>query len=188
MSQKCEQPSVQVWLLHVYFIKNIALCEHAGNYGQTDKRTDRQRDGRKDRPSNYWVPRQTFRAYGIKIHGQNKILRREAVVKIFKVCRQSRKTFLLLRFPTLVGNLSVFVLSFIKVSDFSRKPFCFRFVFYYYFFPFFLLQLHRPVISSSILNGFTSNFQDIIIMTKQCTVWILRRIPQGVGTGRGPKV
>ena len=112
-----------------------------------------------------------------------------------KVCRQSRKTFLLLyclllllRFPTLVGNLSVFVLSFIiKVSDFSRKPFCFRFVFYYYF-PFFLLQLHRPVISSSILYGFTSNFQDIIIMTRQCTVWIVRRIPQGVGTGRGPKV
>ena len=77
----------------------------------------------------------------------------------------------------------------IKVSDFSRKPFCFRSVFYYYyyFFTFFLLQLHRPVISSSILNGFTSNFQDIIIMTRQCTVWILRRIPQGVGTGRGPK-
>ena len=116
--------------------------------------------------------------------------------RVIKVCRQSRKTFLflfcflLLRFPTLVGNLSVFVLSFIKVSDFSRKPFCFRSVFYYYYyyFTFFLLQLHRPVISSSILNGFTSNFQDIIIMTRQCTVWIFRRIPQGVGTGRGPKV
>ena len=57
---------------------------------------------------------------------------------IIKVCRLRRKTFLflfcfLLRFPTLVGNLSVFVLSFlIKVSDFSRKPFCFRFVFSYY--------------------------------------------------------
>ena len=41
---------------------------------------------------------------------------------------------LLLRFPNFVGNLSVFVLSFIiiiKVYDFSRKPFCFCFVFYY---------------------------------------------------------
>ena len=34
------------------------------------------------------------------------------------------------KFPTLVRNLSVFVLSFlIKVCDFSRKPFCFCFVF-----------------------------------------------------------
>ena len=85
------------------------------------------------------------------------------------------------------SSLVIFI---IKVSDFSRKPFCFRSVFYYYYyyFTFFLLQLHRPVISSSILYGFTSNFQDIIILTRQCTVWILRRIPQGVGTGRGPKV
>ena len=84
-------------------------------------------------------------------------------VVVFKVCQ------------TQSADLSVFVLFFlffiiIKVSDFSRKPFCFRSVFYYYYFTFFLLQLHRPVISSSILNGFTSNFQDIIIMTRQCTV------------------
>ena len=46
-----------------------------------------------------------------------------------KIGSVGRKIFL--RFPTLVGNLSVFVLSFIiKVSDFSWKPFCFRFVFY----------------------------------------------------------
>ena len=96
--------------------------------------------------------------------------------------------------PTTSEDLSVFVLFliiiifFIKVSDFSRKPFCFRFVFYSLFFYFFLVQLHCSAISPSNLYGFTSNFQDMIIMTRQCTVWILRRIPKGVGTGRGPKV
>ena len=70
--------------------------------------------------------------------------------------------------PSCCCNVFSFLL-FIKVSDFSRKPFCFRSVFYYYF-AFFLFQLYRPVISPSIPNGFTSNFQDIIIMTKQCTV------------------
>ena len=51
--------------------------------------------------------------------------------------------FFFLRFPTLVGNLSVFVLSFliIKVSDVSRKPFCFRFVFSYYSLFFILYSL-----------------------------------------------
>ena len=39
---------------------------------------------------------------------------------IFKVCL------------TKSADLSVFVVFFIKVSDFSRKPFCFRFVFSYY--------------------------------------------------------
>ena len=77
--------------------------------------------------------------------------------------------FLLLRFPTLVGNLSVFVLSFLLL------------IFILYF------QLHCPVIPPSILYRFTSNFQNIIIMTRQCTVWILKRIPLGMGTGRGPK-
>ena len=67
-------------------------------------------------------------------------------------------------------DLSVFVLFLIKVSDFSRKPFCFRFVFYSLFFYFFLVQLHRSAISPSILYGFTSNFQDLIIMTRQCIV------------------
>ena len=79
--------------------------------------------------------------------------------------------FLLLRFPTLVGNLSVFVLSFILYS-----------------FLFFIVPLHRPAISPSTLYGFTRNFQDMIIMTRLYTVWILGRIPLGVGTGRGPKV
>ena len=67
--------------------------------------------------------------------------------------------FLFLRFPTLVGNLSVFVLFLlIKVSDVSRKPFCFRFVFSYYslFFIFLLYFPHHcPSITSSIFNRLT---------------------------------
>ena len=67
---------------------------------------------------------------------------------LVKVSDFSRKPFcfrfVFLRFPTLVGNLSVFVLSFliIKVSDFSRKPFCFRSVSSYYsLFFFFIFHL-----------------------------------------------
>ena len=74
---------------------------------------------------------------------------------------------LFLRFPTLVGNLSVFVLFLliIKVSDVSRKPFCFRFVFSYYSLFFILYSLffifllyfphHCPSITLSIFNRLT---------------------------------
>ena len=88
-----------------------------------------------------------------------------SLAQVVKVCRQSRKTFLflfcfLLRFPTLVGNLSVFVLSFlIKVSDVSRKPFCFRFVFSYYSL-FFILYFSSLFSTSLSIHNFV-NFQPI---------------------------
>ena len=57
-----------------------------------------------------------------------------------------------LRFPTLVGNLSVFVLSFLL---------------YYSFFPFFLYHLVRSAITLTILNRFTSNFHSTMIVTRR---------------------
>ena len=107
----------------------------------------------------------------------------------------------LLRFPTLVGNLSVFVLSFLiilyslffilKVSDFSRKPFCFRFVFSYYsLFFIFLLSFphHSPFITSSIFNRLTSNFQQMFRMTRLLLLLNFNEIGPGVGTGRGLQI
>ena len=55
-------------------------------------------------------------------------------------------------------NLSVFVVFLIKVSDFSRKPFCFRSVFsslLLFFFSFFLYHLVRSAITLTILDRFT---------------------------------
>ena len=91
-------------------------------------------------------------------------------VSLVKVSDVSRKPFCfrfvfsyysLLRFPTLVGNLSVFVLSFlIKVSDVSRKPFCFRFVFSYYYSLFFILYFSSLFSTSLSIHNFV-NFQPI---------------------------
>ena len=132
---------------------------------------------------------------------------------ILKVSDVSRKPFcfrfVFLRFPTLVGNLSVFVLSFlIKVSDVSRKPFCFRFVFLrfptlvgnlsvfvlsfliiilYSLFFIFLLSFphHSPFITSSIFNRLTSNFQQMFRLTRLLLLLNFNEIGPGVGTGRG---
>ena len=62
--------------------------------------------------------------------------------------------FFLLRFPTLVGNLSVFVLSFLRYYSFSL-------------FSFFLYHLVRSAITLSILDRFTSNFHSTMIVTRQ---------------------
>ena len=77
---------------------------------------------------------------------------------LIKVCRQSRKTFLLL-----------YCLFFIKVSDFSRKPFCFRPVFSLLLFFIFLLlsfALQRLFITSSFFRRCTSNFQHMLRITR----------------------
>ena len=147
-------------------------------------------------------------------------------------------SLVLLRFPTLVGNLSVFVLSFIikvsdfsrkpfcfrskfsvfvvsfiKVSDVSRKPFCFRCVFSLLRFPtlvgnlsvfvlsfliiilyslFFIFLLyfphHCPFITSSIFNRLTSNFQQIFRITRLLLLLDLNEIGPGAGTGRGLQI
>ena len=55
----------------------------------------------------------------------------------------------------------------IKVSDFSRKPFCFRFVFSLLFFIFLLSFLPLSLsITSSIFNRFILNFQHTFRITK----------------------
>ena len=61
----------------------------------------------------------------------------------------------------------------VKVSDFSRKPFCFRSVFsslllfFLFFFSFFLYHLVCSAITLSILNRFTSNFHNTLIMNRR---------------------
>ena len=94
---------------------------------------------------------------------------------IIKVCRQRRKTFLflfyfLLRFLTLVGNLSVFVLSFLIFLLLS-----------------FSLSL-SVVITSSIFNRFSSNFQDMMRPTRLSCLLSVNEIGLGVGTGRGHEI
>ena len=102
---------------------------------------------------------------------------------LFKVVRWNRKTFLfsfcflfLLRFPTLVGNLSVFVLSFLIIL--------------YSLFFIFLLSFphHSPLITSSIFNRLTSNFQQMFRMTRLLLLLNFNEIGQGVGTGRGLQI
>ena len=82
---------------------------------------------------------------------------------------------------------------FIKVSDFSRKPFCFRFVFSYYslFFIFLLISFHlnvSPFITPSIFNRLTSNFQQMFKITRLLLLLNFNEIGPGVGTGRGLKI
>ena len=94
---------------------------------------------------------------------------------IFKVCRLRRKTFLfllcfLLRFPTLVGNLSVFVLSFL--------------IFLLLSFSFSL----SVFITSSIFSRFSSNFQDMMRPTKLSCLLSFNKISPGVGTGCGHEI
>ena len=61
----------------------------------------------------------------------------------------------------------------VKVSDFSRKPFCFRSVFsslllfFLFFFSFFLYHLVCSAITLSILNRFTSNFHNTMIVNRR---------------------
>ena len=90
----------------------------------------------------------------------------------FCFCSVSYYFFLLLRFPTLVGNLSVFVLSFLIIL--------------YSLFFIFLLSFphHSPFITSSIFNRLTSNFQQMFRMTRLLLLLNFNEISPGVGTGR----
>ena len=105
---------------------------------------------------------------------------------IIKVSDFSRKPFcfrsvfsslLLLRFPTLVGNLSVFVLSFLIIILYSLF-----FIFLLYF------PHHCPFITSSIVNRLTSNFQQMFRTTRLLLLLNFNEIGPGVGTGRGHEI
>ena len=83
---------------------------------------------------------------------------------LFKVSDFSPKPFC---FRSVFSSLLFFFI--IKVSDLSRKPFCFRSVFssLLFFFSFFLYHLVCSAITLSILNRFTSNFHNILIVNRR---------------------
>ena len=90
------------------------------------------------------------------------------------------------------------VVKLVKVSDVSRKPFCFRFVFSYYSLFFILYSLffifllyfphHCPSITSSIFNRLTSNFQQVFRINRLLLLLNFNEIGPGVGTGRGLQI
>ena len=77
MSVKSEQPldelTVQVWLLYDH--PNFKYCNLfiSGTELRTDRRTDKQTNGRTDDP-NTRCPRRTFQAGGIKTQGAKRKL------------------------------------------------------------------------------------------------------------------
>ena len=89
------------------------------------------------------------------------------------------------------SSLVILYSLFFKVSDVSRKPFCFRFVFSYYslFFIFLLYFPHHcPFITSSIFNRLTSNFQQMFRIARLLLLLNFNEIGPGVGTGRGHEI
>ena len=102
---------------------------------------------------------------------------------IFKVCRQSRKTFLFL----FCFLLLLFFL--LRSADKVGRPFCFCSVFsFFYSFLFF----STATCVSRFLRDFSTNLHEIWHVDSpwwdEQTEYFFKSIGPGVGTGRGPKV